>query len=156
MRLRTATIFLVALACIPFAAAQGVELVSGRDVNRDSIVAEINSVTVLRFETDKPIAHIRLFLNGDQIDMQVAQTNKRGLYLAVVPLNDRLEIHAKVGDQNQLFTAKLPRVLRADILERKSFGPGKDLTLTDWIDVYSITRTDFEGNNHGGLRLEVK
>lgn len=156
MKRNAVVVAFVALICLPFAIVQGVQLVSGRDVNRDSIVAEINSVTVLRFETDKPISHIRLFLNGKQIDKQVAQTNKTGLYLAVVPMNDKMEIHAKVGDQNQLFTAKLPRVLRANILERESFGPGKTLKLSEWTEVFSITRTDFEGEEHGSLKLEVK
>jgi hypothetical protein len=146
-------LFAVAI-CSADAADRETPDIQKRDVNRDSIVAEINSVTVLRFETDKPISHIRLFLDGEQIYKQVAQTNKTGLHLAVVPMNDRMEIHAKVGDQNQLFSAKLPRVLRADILERESFGPGKSLELAEWTEVFSIARSDFEGKNHGHLKLE--
>jgi len=156
MKRNAVVVAFVALVCLPFAIVQSVQLVSWRDVNRDSIVAEINTVTVLRFETDKPISHIRLFLNGKQIDNGESGTSKTGLYLAVVPMNDKMEIHAKVGDQNQLFTAELPRVLRADILERETFGPGKTLKLTEWTEVFSVTRTDFEGKEHGNLKLEVK
>jgi hypothetical protein len=154
MRMRPAIFFFLILAYTVSAAEQTQSPILRQYPNRDSIVAVIHSVTVLRFETKKPISEMRLFLNGKLINNQPVRTSEKGLYLAIVPKNNKLDIHAKVGDSNQLLSAALPSLLRSNIFEIESFGPGKDLNLDAWTEVFGITRTDFQGKDHGGIKLE--
>lgn len=156
MKMRIALLLIVALNCKADAADPKRTNIPKRELNRDSIVARINTVTVLKFETDKPVSELRFFFNGKQITREPVKTDKTGLYLAVVPLFDRIDIHANVGGKNNLFTAKLPTVFRSDVEIRKSYGPGKDLKLKDWTEVFAISRTDFAGKDLGSLKLEVR
>lgn len=156
MKPRLILLLFMIMICSADAADRKRSNIPKREINRDSIVAKINMITVLKFETDKPISELRFFFNGKQIERDLVKTDKTGLYLAVVPLIDRIDLHAKVGDKNSLFTAKLPLLFRSDVFERESYGPGKRLKLKDWTEVYTISRTDFANKDLGSLRLEVK
>ncbi|QDT44908.1 hypothetical protein Pan241w_50240 [Gimesia alba] len=156
MKPRLFLLLFMAMICSADAADRKRSNFPKRNLNRDSIVAKINTVTVLKFETDKPISELRFFFNGKQIQRELVKTDKTGLYLAVVPLNHRIDLHAKVGGKNNLFTAKLPLLLRSDVIEQESYGPGKKLKLKDWTEVYTISRSDFKGKNIGSLKVEVK
>lgn len=128
----------------------------GEQPNRESVVQQINSVTVLNFGTDKPISEMRLTMDGMQVDATTVRTIDTGLWLAIVPMNERMEIQIKAGSENHLLTAKWPILLDSMTREQKSFGPGKTLKLNDWIEVFAIERITIEGKNRGSLRLEIK
>ena len=135
--------FLIAALTIATSAAVAADSNSpvGVASGNQSLVAKINMVTVLKFESDKPISEIRLVLDGKQVGRTTkVQTNSKELYLAVVPLNDSLDINGCSGGGNLLINADWPREYNVGIHETERYGPSKILVLNDWVEIYGITR----------------
>lgn len=128
----------------------------GEHPNRDSLVQQINSVTVLNFQTDRPISEMRLSIDGKEMEATNVRTTERGLWLAVVPQNERLDLQIKAGDQNLLMTAKWPILVDDLTREGEDFGPGKQIKMDGWIVVYGIERTTSQGEARGSLKLEIR
>ena len=149
-------LLLLALLVVPIGILSADERRIGEQPNRESVVQQINSVTVLNFRTDKPISEMRLSMDGKQVDATSVRTTDTGLWLAIVPMNERMEIQIKAGSENHLLTAKWPILLDSMTREQKSFGPGKTLNLNDWIEVFAIERITLEGKNRGSLKVEMK
>ncbi|MFA5203750.1 MAG: hypothetical protein WC708_05025 [Lentisphaeria bacterium] len=147
---------LLALLAAPLGLLFADERRIGEQPNRDSVVQQINSVTVLNFQTDKPITEMRLTMNGKQVDATTVRTTETGLWLVIVPMNERMEVQIKAGTENHLLTAKWPMLLDAMTREQKSYGPCKTLTLDKWIEVFTINRITLEGKSRGSLKLEIR
>jgi hypothetical protein len=55
-----------------------------------------------------------------------------------------------------VITVNLRANVRADVGDRKYYGPGKKIALNGWTRVFGITRGDMKGRIHRTLALEVK
>src|ERR1035437_5749225 len=61
--------------------------------NTNALVAIINTVTVLDFNTDRPVREARVLVNGKVIHSTGAGQTKKGLKLAVVRTMKTIAIH---------------------------------------------------------------
>lgn len=124
--------------------------------NTSSLVAKINSVTVLEFNTDRPVTGARASVDGKVVGLTGGDATGKGLKIAVVPTSTNVTIHFQAGPSMGWFlTAAYPQPVRGDLLERETFGSGKDLVVGQWQGVYSITHT-LQGKVAYRLLVEIK
>lgn len=124
--------------------------------NTNALVAKINSVTVLEFNTDRPVRAARALVDGKVVGSTGGGAAGKGLMIAVVPASTNVTIHLQAGpSMGWLLRAEYPQPVRADLREEETFGSGKDLVLGEWQEVYSITHT-LQGKVTYRLLVEIK
>jgi hypothetical protein len=123
--------------------------------NREALLAVVNSVTVLDFDTDRPVRQARLLVNGRTVDTTGAATTGPGLKVAVVPEATNIVIHLQVPSMGWLLHGDYPRPVRDDLFEENRYGPGKKLVLTNWTEVFGIQQR-VGGNVTYKMSVEVK
>jgi hypothetical protein len=109
--------------------------------NAEALLAVVNGVTVLEFDTDRPVRQARLLVNGRVVDSTGAGTNAAGLKVAAIPGITNIAVHLQVPSMGWLLHGAYPSPVRADLLEEKRYGPGKKLVLTNWTEVFGIRQT---------------
>lgn len=124
--------------------------------NTNAFVAKINSVTVLEFNTDRPVTGARVSVDGKVAGSTGGNAAGKGLKIAIVPASTNVTIHLQAGPSIGWFlTAEYPQPVRDDLRERETFGSGKDLVVGEWQEVYSITHT-LQGKVTYRLLVEIK
>jgi len=125
--------------------------------NTNALVAHINSVTVLAFNTDRSVREARVLVNGTVVQSTGGgEGSGKGLKVAVVPAAKTIAIHLQVGpSMGWLLNADYTRPILANLYEGETYGPGKDLVLSEWTEVYSRTHM-LNGKVTYQLSVEVK
>lgn len=123
--------------------------------NTDALVAKINSVVVLVFETDKPVRKVRATVDGKVVDSTGWKHNAKGIKIAVVRSGTEIAAHLQVQNMGGLLRFMFPMPVRANVLEAKVYGPGKQLELSDWTEVYSL-KQKIGGEVIRSMTIEVK
>ena len=117
----------------------------GTKKNMDSILCRINRVLVLRFQTNKPVTQIRLFVNDKVVKQATFSSNPyKGMRFAITRGEKLIEIDYSADDSTGLgrFVVDRPLSTSNRVGDRTYFGPGADLTLDDWVTVYSLALFD--------------
>ncbi len=107
---------------------------------QEALLAVVNGVTVLDFETDRPVRRARLLVNGQVVGETGAGTTAPGFKVAVIPGATNIVVHLQVPNMGWLLQGEYPAPVRADLFEEKRYGPGKRLVLTDWTEVLGFVR----------------
>ena len=106
-----------------------------------SLVAKINSVTVLEIFTDRPIARYRLVIDGKAKDEKLTyESASNHLCLAAVPSGEWANIHMKIGYANCLLSE--PFVMGANTNRQNTdeyMFPTKEVSIGDWTTIYRVT-----------------
>lgn len=117
--------------------------------NRDSLIAKVNRVRLLSFDTDKPVSEVRLVVDGKQVGSDSWQSGATGFKLAVIipphvnpsrPNTSReVEVHVEVPGMGGFMAGPYRDTREAQVQQREYFGRGGDLVLTGWTQVYGMT-----------------
>jgi hypothetical protein len=133
--------------------------------NRDALIMRVNRVLVLSFSTDKPVGEARLLVNGKSVATDGWQADSTGFKLAVItpPSRDRkspqtesqVQVHVEVSNMGGYMTGPY-RPIREDNLDRRQyFGPGTNIVLTGWTEVYGETHV-LGTNVVYDLKIEIR
>jgi hypothetical protein len=106
--------------------------------NREALLAVVDTVTVLDFATDRPVRQARLLVDGHIVGTTGAATTDFGLKVAVVPEATNIVIYLQVPSMGWVLHGDYPRPVCADLIEEKRYGPGKNLVLSNWTEVFGI------------------
>jgi hypothetical protein len=126
-------------------------------LNTESLLARVNRVTVLRFETDMPVQEVRVVVNGKTVGSESFVGARNGIDFAIVKMGKNITIEMEVPNVGGRFlTAEYSQQLRAEVSETEYFGPGKRLRLAGWTRVYGITQAERDGRRLYSLSVEVR
>jgi len=126
-------------------------------VNTESLVARINNVRVLAFDTDRPVREVRAVVNG-----KVVGTNRwngstsNEIKLAIIREGDDVRVELQVDNEGGIITFHFPMNIRANVAEPESYGPGRHLKLDDWVELFSVKQVMNSKDVLATLRLEVR
>ena len=111
-------------------------------VSRDALVAEVaGRVKVLAFTTGRPVSDVRVLVDGKQVDSTEFHGGETGLKLAVVApsSSQQVEIYVEVPHEARILKAGYRMRTEANVGESQYFGPGTNLVLQGWTQVYGLS-----------------
>jgi len=130
-------------------------------VNREALIAQVAShVKVMVFNSDKPVREIRVLMNGKEVASDKFQSTRSGLKLAVItpPHGKRdVEIYFEIDDMGGFEKCGFREIVEANVFQREYFGPGRNLVLKGWTQVYGLSQ-QYIGKTDAlyDLQVEVK
>ena len=126
-------------------------------VNTESLVARINNVRVLVFDTDRPVREVRAVVDGKVVGTNRWNGTSREIKVAVIRgAGDDVRVQMQVGNVGGILSFRFPMNIRANVAEPESYGPGRQLTLGDWVELFSVKQVMNSKNVLTTLRIEVR
>jgi hypothetical protein len=125
--------------------------------NTEALVASINNVRVLSFETDAPVREVRAVVDGEVVDTYLWHDAYNGIDVAVIRgSRDQVRVEVQVGNVGGILNFTFPRNIRANVAEPESYGPGRRLTLGDWVELFSVRQVMNGRDVLTTMRIEVR
>ena len=124
-------------------------------VNTEALVTKIDTVTVLNFDTDRPVRQVRALVDGKVVATNGWNNSSTGIKIAVVERATNVSVHLQVGDEGGVLDLPFAMSTRANVAVSASYGPGRRLKLADWIEVFGVDQSMY-GEVQTSLRIEVR
>jgi hypothetical protein len=98
----------------------------------------------MSFDTDKPVREVRLLVDGKQVGFESFQTSAKTLKLAVITSpsskEPMVEVHMEVDHMGRFMKGAYRVRHEANVLQSEYFGPGTNVVLKEWTQVYGLTQ----------------
>jgi hypothetical protein len=130
--------------------------------NRDALIARVNRVSVLSFSTDKPVREARLMIDGKQVASEAFQGETTGFKLAIITPSSRpgasqeVQVHVEVANAGRSMTGPYRELSGGNVYLREYFGPGTNVVLTGWTQLYGLSHLRGGTDLLYDLRVEIK
>jgi hypothetical protein len=125
-------------------------------VNTESLVARINNVRVLAFETDRPVREVQAMVDGKVVGTNRWNGISKEIKVAIIRGTDDVRVEMQVGNVGGILNFHFPMNIRANVAEPESYGPGRQLKLDDWVELFSVEQVMNGHDVLANLRIEVR
>jgi hypothetical protein len=125
-------------------------------VNTESLVATINRVRVLAFDTDRPVREVRALVDGKVVGTDGWRNSSKGIKIAVIRRSGDVLVEMQVGNEGGFLRFPFSENVRANVAEPESYGPGRKLGLADWVEVFSLKQVLSNTQVLATLQIEVR
>ena len=132
---------------------------------RGGLMARVNRVKVLSFNTDKPVREARLIINGKQVASDSWQSDSPGFKLAVItpPSKDprypevkqEVQVHVEVSSMGGYMAGPYRERREVNVLQQEYFGPGTNVVLNGWTKVYGLSQM-MGANQVYDLQIDIR
>jgi hypothetical protein len=146
--------------CVTVYASVSIFIQSGHTqsaaVNTESLVARINKVRVLAFDTDRPVREVRAVVDGKVVGTNRWTGTSKEIKVAVIRGTNDVSVEMQVGNVGGILEFPFPMNNRANVAEPESYGPGRQLKLDDWVELFSVKQVINSQDVLAIFRLEIR
>ncbi len=120
----------------------------------------MSRVKALVFNTDKPVKHIRLVIDGKEVAGDWFGGNESAIKLAIVQPSygdsPEVRIYYDTGEEGSNKKGPFRQMMEQNVFEEEYFGPGTNVALNGWTEIYGYSQ-HYMGRTNAlyDLRVEV-
>jgi hypothetical protein len=122
--------------------------------NEENLVAVVGPVTVLTFNTDRPVHHARLVVNGRVVATSGTTAQRSGLKIAVIPWGTNVTVYLQVPQESGYMQGDYKPAIPSNWIEQKRYNRSRSLVLTNWTEVFAMDTK--EGGVKGVYTMSVE
>ncbi len=136
-----------------WASAQGH---SGR-MNGEALLGEVaGAVKVLAFNTDKPVRDVRVVVDGREAALERFVSKEKGLKIGIVRHDANIDVYCEIEHTGRRMTVSYRVPREANLLQPEYLGPGTNVTIKGWTQIYGLSQRIGNTNVLYDLRVEIK